>query len=326
MDAILCVDLGGTKVAYGVAEGPNCRSLVVMPVPPTYNGLLSQLRSMLARGFDCLAIATAGIVVNHRSIGESPNLHWLDGKNLADEIEVGLGARCWIANDMEAAATAELRFGELNGVRCGLVECISTGWGGCTAFNLHRREYVIPGEPGHVMTMGDLSLCGCGRRGCAEARFSGAAVRTRLYREFGNQIPPRKDPCAFLDEQAALGQDWAIELYREIATGIGLGWANSLNRNSWIEKIVYTGTFAINGMRFMESRIREMLDLYAKFPSHKQIPVVHSKLWPFGGLVGAAVIFRERNDSCPKERNFIHDPCRFPKEAHFFEAVRRFRL
>jgi len=294
VDRCLTVDVGGSKVAVALVIDGQARSIEEYPTPASYEEFSSHLKRIVQSS--CVqgtAIATAGIVNNHRTVIQSPNVQWLNGLHLAHLTEQLTYRRCWVVNDLEAVTMAELRFGALRDVQCGIVESLSTGWGGCTGLRLNDRDYVIPGEPGHVNVGTHSYVCGCGQIGCAEAAFSGGAVRRRIRERFGIRLSDSEDPCSFLDREADTGAEWALQLYDEVATGIGYGWANALNRNSWIKKIIYTGTFAVRGMRYMRLRIEKTIREHTKFPHHKEISIGRSLLWPVGAHLGAAVLFMQ---------------------------------
>lgn len=298
MAKVFTVDGGGDKFAYASVENGKVIQIKTFSAPTSMDGLKEQVLKINADGlkkYDGIGFATAGVVQNHTTIVQSPNLHWLDNMNLREWALDVFGISCWVSNDIEAAGIGELREGELQGVRCGIIDTISTGLGGCTVIRIPgAKELVIPGEPGHMVNFGlQGPLCGCGKFGCNEARYSGGAVRRRVKQLFGDQIPSDMDPCRFLDQEADKGRPWALQLYKEVGEGIALGWVNTLNRNGWIEEIVYMGRFGVYGMKHMRPYIEEVIRIGAMFSNHKNIPIVQSRVWPNGAHIGVAAIFEE---------------------------------
>ena len=298
MAKVFTIDGGGDKFAYASVKNGKVILFKTFHSPTSIDGLKGQILKVAHGGlkkYDGMGIAIAGVVQNNETIIQSPNLHWLDTINLKEWSQNAFGIKCWVTNDLEAAGIGELKEGELQGVRCGIIDTISTGLGGCTIIRIPgAKEVVIPGEPGHMVNFGlQGPLCGCGKFGCNEARYSGGAIRRRVKQLFGDQIPSGMDPCRFLDQEADKGRPWALQLYKEVGEGIGLGWANTLNRNGWIEKIVYMGKFGVYGMKHMRPHIEEVIQIGAMFSHHKDISIVQSSLWPNGAHIGAAAIFEE---------------------------------
>ena len=299
MRSILTIDLGGTKASYAATRSSVVTVFENHVVPSSLNCFLEQIAALTAKyDFDGIAVAVPGVIVSNRTIVQTPNVPWLNNKSLADLLEERFARPSWLANDMEALALAELKYGALQEARCGLVQTISTGIGGCTCLRVGKAELVLPGEPGHSMFSLDGPACGCGRRGCVEAHFSGGAVRRLVSRSIGNAILGRMDPCAHLDTAADEGAGWALEIYKRVGIGLGIAWANALNQNSCVEKIVYAGTFAVRGMRFMRRHIGQSISERAMFPHHRTISIEQSALWPNGAHLGGAVLF-ERCEASP---------------------------
>jgi predicted NBD/HSP70 family sugar kinase len=302
--SLLTIDIGGTKAAFAVIHSNKVIQFQVRSSPSSVTALFEQLRSLFQRHqYDGISIAVAGVVRDHRAVIQSPNLPWLNRIPLALNVEEEFGCPCWLANDMEALGVAELKRGSLCDVRCGLVETISTGWGGCICMRIEGANIVITAEPGHVARSRHGPLCGCRRRGCNEALFSGGAIARDLRVRFGARIPRHIDPCAFLDCAAREKAPWALKLYAKLGREIGLEWANALNRNSWIEKIVFAGTFAVKGIEFLRRHIEAEIARCAVFPQHKSISIMQSSLWPYGAHFGAAMIF-ENCEKAPRTTCF----------------------
>ncbi len=298
MYRILTVDGGGDKFSYALVESGRVEPLGTLPSPSSLKGIREQILELMPgglKGCSGLGFAIAGVVRDYSLVVKSPNLLWLNNTNLREWIKKEFGISCLVLNDLEAAGIAELKEGELKGVRCGILDTISTGLGGCTLIRVPGcRELVIPGEPGHMVNFGlEGPLCGCGKFGCNEARYSGGTVRKKVQRLFGDRIPPGVDGCKFLDQEMEKGSAWALQLYKEVGEGIGIGWVNTLNRNAWIEKIVYMGKFGVNGMKYILPHIQEVIRIGAMFPNHKQIPIVRSSLWPDGAHLGAAFMVEQ---------------------------------
>ncbi|MGC5029867.1 ROK family protein [Micromonospora sp. DT229] len=134
---LLGIDFGGTKMAIGVGD-VNGRLLVSERLPTNAEqGAKQALTRALDRAREladgtggtlvAAGIASPGVVHDH-SIELAPNVPGWEQLRLADEVRAHLGvASVRVANDLNAAAYAELRLGALRGVDPGLVIGLGTG-------------------------------------------------------------------------------------------------------------------------------------------------------------------------------------------------------
>ncbi|MBI3910352.1 MAG: ROK family protein [Armatimonadetes bacterium] len=315
---VLAVDVGGTKVDAMVFAGdpgtprptllPETRQTFETPDQPPAQALgefQAWLRDVASQWeVDGWAMAVAGpLAEDHRQILTSPNIPFISHAR-PEEWDLGLLANrpFALANDLEAAAAGEVRWGRYGiADEYVILDTISTGWGG--AF-INRGE-VWPGEPGHNPYVPVDGLpCGCGRFGCYEAYFSGSAAARRVREHFlarGAPVPEDEDPNRRLADAAQAGELWALALLHEFGAGIGLGWAESLNRLSRLHRILYMGGFAVAMMPFMEPAIRASIRARSRFPRHWTAeglpiqPATYTQAEPFNPtLIGAAAVWMDR--------------------------------
>jgi glucokinase len=119
-----------------------------------------------------------------RTVRLSMHVPGWENMALADQLEREFGVPAAVANDGDAAALAEHRFGAGRGVRHMLYLTVSTGIGGGVIVDgrLHRGERAWAGEVGHMTLRPDGPPCPCGRNGCLESLASGLSV-ARAARE-----------------------------------------------------------------------------------------------------------------------------------------------
>lgn len=179
-----------------------------------------------------IAYSVAGVIDNkHRTTEISPNAHFLDGVPLAKVTKDKTGIKSFVFNDMEAAVT---------GMHVLLPEeryFMGITWSTGIGLRIWQRDEILSvAEGGHMVL--DPSpfapLCGCGKRGHAEAIIGGGAIERRVTAEIeaiGLKKPKNKRPCEFLDE-AYLGdysgkaKNWARDFYRRVIEGMGIFLAN----------------------------------------------------------------------------------------------------
>jgi predicted NBD/HSP70 family sugar kinase len=255
--------------------------------------------------FDKTHITAAGVFLKDGTVVESPNRPEAKGHNLLELFDT-------FCNDLIGAVLGECycEKGLIRFIKNGVFQTNGGGWGGVSI----REGVIYRGEPGHKYA-GDQYKdvkCGCGRKGCLEGVYSGGAIKKRVLKiakDAGVGVDENgdingSDPCAWLDYCAGCGQEWAVNLYEWIATGIGHAWADVLNDTEAIEIIGYMGTFAVYGMKFMKDTILRVMLEQSMFPIHQEairqqietgeeIILVGSKLWskecPINSFTGAAL-------------------------------------
>lgn len=210
--------------------------------------------------FDGVAFALAGEVADHRTIVKSSNQPFLNGVNLAELTSKQTALQTVVTNDMEAAGTGMIMmFPELP-----LFGAIT--WSGGLGFRLIVDGKIFgASEAGHMQTCSSMyaPICGCGRRGCAEAIVGGLAMNARILeatRKIGMAIPSDKSPDAFLDERYEHGDEWALITYNSLLHEIARFLAN-LQTTLHLPAIVWKGGVAkaILGKMNKEQDIREAM-------------------------------------------------------------------
>ncbi len=189
------IDLGGTKVLAAIVspkgrvvaraknltpdrEGPEA---VIAVVTETVRQAL-QKAEVKPDEVAGIGIGTPGLVDASTGIVRyAPNLAGWDEVPLGPALHKALGRPVIVGNDVDVSTFGEYAVGA--GAGCNSVVGIfpGTGIGGALILNgrLHTGMRGSASELGHIVLMADGPLCGCGRRGCAEA----LASRTALERD-----------------------------------------------------------------------------------------------------------------------------------------------
>ncbi len=200
MSFLLGLDIGGTKLAAGVAADDGrllSREVTPARTEEGAQGMIARLLAMGRRAIDASGVPPSAIDAVGVSCGgpldigtgvvrEPTNLPgWIDVPLVAllsDDLGGLLGGKpVYLENDANAAAMAEHRYGAGRGVTNLVYLTISTGIGGGVIID----DRVVEGERGNAAELGHMSLshdgwpCPCGSRGCLEAFASGTNIARR---------------------------------------------------------------------------------------------------------------------------------------------------
>jgi glucokinase len=186
------VDIGGTKIAIAAASRDGrILSHDIVPTHPAegVDSVLERLARAVENVVDAvgfktriagIGVAAPGPVDPHRGVAlNAVNLGWRDVP-LRDLLRAKLAitAPIMLANDVNAGALGEMRFGAARGVRDFGYLVVGTGLGGSAVLD----GKIISGVRGAAMEVGHVSIdlngrrCSCGLRGCVEMFVSGKGV------------------------------------------------------------------------------------------------------------------------------------------------------
>ena len=189
------IDLGGTKIEGAVLDPdrpaePIARVRVETESSRGYDHILRRIRSVvdeLATATSlpyptAIGVGTPGTTEPATGLLKNSNTVCLNGRPLAADLSVMLGAQCRLANDANCFALAEATLGAARGRDVVLGLIIGTGVG--SGIVVHGRVlqglHGIAGEWGHNPVCGETTPCYCGRAGCVETVISGPALE-RFY-------------------------------------------------------------------------------------------------------------------------------------------------
>jgi glucokinase len=195
---LLGIDIGGSKVALALADAQGrVRSRLRRPTEPSGDAradlarISADARRLVAEaGLASSDLAAVGVSAPgpvdplRGELVDPPNLPGWGRVPLRDWLREELGAPVEVANDANAAALAEWRYGAGRGFEDLLYLTMSTGVGGGLVLGgrLHAGALGNAGEIGHLPIEWDGEACACGLRGCLEAYVGGAAWTRRLRR------------------------------------------------------------------------------------------------------------------------------------------------
>ncbi|RKN04528.1 ROK family protein [Streptomyces radicis] len=318
-DAVLALDIGGTKLAAGVVTADGT-TLAFAQCP---SAVRDGPRAVLKRLFDLgrAVLGTAGAApgdLRGTGIGCGGPLDSTAGVLLAPPhlpgwkdvpivrlAEDAHGLPAVLDNDGTAGAAGEWRFGAGRGTRHLVYLTVSTGIGGGMVFDgrTYRGAAGNGGEPGHltVRSDGHRPCRSCGRTGCLEAYASGTSIAERARaavaeaRAHGVATAlADRDPLTAADVTAAVraGDGVATAVWEETLDALGTGLVSLVNVFE-PELVVLGGGVTRAGELLMEPLRRRVAER-AMGPAAATVRLTTAAGGDQAGVLGAAAIAFER--------------------------------
>jgi glucokinase len=205
-----------------------------------------------------------------------------------------------VYNDVNAVTWGEYVAGAGRGCRDLLAVYVGTGIGGGVIANgaLVEGATNCSGEIGHVkVAWGERARpCACGQRGCVEAYVGGEYVQRRVRAELAGGARSASVVLAggsvdavspgHVDQAAIDGDDWALDLWAELAPLLAIALGNSLAILN-PERLILGG-----GMLSRTPLLRDMvvaaMTISTPVAHMDAVVVVDAELGDDAGLVGSA--------------------------------------
>lgn len=317
---ILGLDIGGTKLAAGVAGDDGSllsREVIAARTEDGPDTMIDRLvamgrRVMTASGVPPSSIAATGVScggpldIRSGVVREPTNLPgWIDVPlvaRLTTDFADLLGDKpVYLENDANASALAEHRYGAGRGVRNLVYLTISTGIGGGVIVD----DRVMEGESGNAAEIGHMSLCHdgwecpCGSRGCLEAFASGTNIARRARERVARGEPstltalaPDAVTAREVAEAARAGDPLACAVWDETVAVLGAGVGSIINLFNPRLVILGGGVTAVGDQLVAPVR---RIALARAFPSvAAEADVVVAQLGADIGIVGAVAAAQGR--------------------------------
>lgn len=309
---ILGIDIGGTKLAIGLARSDG-RLLVEARRPSgTADGpdavigrVIEMARAAVAEAglalesVDRIGIACGGPLDPWRGVVRNAlnNPGWIDIP-LTERISMALGRPAYLDNDANAAALGEHRFGAGRGVANLVYLTVSTGVGG----GVVAGGRLLRGENGNAAELGHLSVdargraCHCGSIGCLETYASGTniAVRAREALATGDEPsslrerPADELSAADVSTAVAAGDPLATRLWDETMTLLGAGIASMIH--AFNPALVVLGGGVTNAGQLLFEPVRRSVAERTMPWLHEVVRIVPAELGERTGILGAVAI------------------------------------
>jgi glucokinase len=291
------IDIGGTNIKAGLVDDSGAvRDVRRIPsIVDDIDGLLKSLATLVAdfqkhAAIDALGIGIPGLRSTKTHLIEtSPNIPCIHNLNLELLLSKQLKLPVVSENDANAAAYGEWVAGAGRGLQFMAYLTIGTGLG-CGLIlsgGLYRGASGYAGEMGHVNVEAFGRPCACGSTGCFETRVSAPGL-IATARELG-----LNESSAEAIYNAAIGGNTAALATFEV-TGrfLGIACANLINLLN-LETIVIGGGVMASSDLLLRSAADEVRQR-AFEPAARICPIVQSQLRTDAGLIGAAMLARDR--------------------------------
>ena len=304
------IDVGGTKVAYGLFDDQN--RLVGRLQHPTdtladgpafSDALIEGMRALLAQSgvrpgdvFGAGICMPSFILYDEGYVCMTSAMANIRDFAMRDYLSARLDFPVLLDNDSNAAALAEYKYGAGRGSRHMIYMSASTGIGSGLILNgrLFRGSYGWAGESGHMLITPDEGVeCGCRNKGCFMSWASGRYMpeqirRLAAGRETIMDLGPELD-CVALNRACQAGDAVALEALERQAHYIAVCVFN-------IYQLLNVNLFVFGGglTHFGDAlfgRVRREFDRY----NHVDRPVEFrfAELKQDFGIIGAAELARE---------------------------------
>lgn len=154
---LLCFDMGGTAVKYGLWENEQITQTSSFLTPSTWAEMKSQFKAIadLYTDVDGIAMSSPGSVDSLngivKGISAIPYIHHFE---IVKELEMLFGKRVSIENDANCAALAELYYGVAKDLQNVAFFIIGTGIGGAISINkqIIKGANLFGGEIGYMLS------------------------------------------------------------------------------------------------------------------------------------------------------------------------------
>jgi glucokinase len=227
-----------------------------------------------------------------------PNLGWEDVPAGAI-FKQYLGAEVMVAQDSRLAAWAEYLLGAGRNYRSFICVAIGTGIGSGIIVDgkIFSGALNTAGEIGHSVFQKDGRLCACGNHGCLERYASGTGMIDRALAAYPEKFVNRPQQTETLFELAYAGDEDLLRLIRSMVEDLAIGIANAVSLLA-PQAVIISGGLCTHEELIVKP-LRELVDQhgYYAWTRKKQLRIEQAQLGPAAPMIGAALLYRARQDA-----------------------------
>lgn len=247
----------------------------------------------------------------------SNNIRW-ENVAILDILKKYVNVPMALANDADAAALAEVKFGAAKGRKNAILLTLGTGVGGGVILDGKIFTGSLQGgcELGHMVIVQGGKHCTCGRVGCLES-YASASALMKMARNAAEAHPdsllaqmcegdPAKIGGEMIFSAKKQGDQTAAEVVDEYEDYLSAGIANLVN--IFRPEAVILGGGVSAQKEYLTDAVQERVDRLCFGGSHGEIAkVVTSVMGNDAGLIGAACLEMEQAE--PSEILFLEPKC-----------------
>jgi N-acetylglucosamine kinase len=300
------IDLGGTKIEGAIVDAARPDRVVTRTRVPTeseggYTHVITRIVSVVeqleaatgGRRPAVIGIGTPGAIEPSTGTIKNSNTVCLNGRPLARDLSIALGAEARLANDANCFALAEATLGAAAGrdVVLGLILGTGVGGGIVVGGRVLHGHHGIAGEWGHNPMREEDSPCYCGRRGCVETVIAGPALE-----RFHESLASRRLTLRDIAARAESGDAAAAATLGRLTAKFGEAIAAVINILD-PDAIVIGGGVGNIG-RLYESETREAIRRHL-FNAELRTELLRPTLGDSAGVFGAAMLSAETASRAP---------------------------
>ena len=312
--AYIGIDLGGTNIQGGVvdsdgkviandrvktkAEGGE--DVVIKRIAKLVESLCEKAECT-TKDITALGIGAPGAInIEKGVVIEAVNLRWNDYP-LASELKKELGIPVVVDNDVNVGTWGEYKAGAGKGFSDMLGIFVGTGIGGGLIINgdLYHGVNMTAGEIGHTIIRGDAPL--------GQRTLEDLASRRNVVNQLGQLIEANhssmiteltggdmsKVRSKILSEAFKKGDELTVSVIGQAAHYLGVSIANVVTLLS-LPCVVVGGGLTEALENDWITLIREVYEEYVFPPDHSKCKIVASKLGDDAGIIGAALLAKQR--------------------------------
>ncbi len=188
-----------TIAATGLEGDMHDERIVRFPTPQTYDELIAEIvkhsKQLIPRrdksGTLAMGLSVPALIDRRQQqVLLSSNLHFLDGRFLASDLQKRLGFRTILLHDTDALCLGQRTFGAARGMDDFALVDATAGFGGAMMIGgqLLSGHSGMAGEIGHITVEPNGRLCGCGNIGCLETVGNDTALAARISEKLGKPV------------------------------------------------------------------------------------------------------------------------------------------
>ncbi len=279
----LGIDVGGTKIRGAYFQQKEVVLTPRLATPAGYGEFLELLAGLVAEASRAgepirrLAVGVPGTCTERRATWV-PNLPYLSGRDLADDLRGRLGISVMLANDAQLALLGEIWRGVARDRQSAALMSVGTGVGGA----LMLGGKIVRGAHGSAGAFGWLNLdyrqAPDPEHGYLELRASGSALE-----ELGRQLAPPRSSYELV-AKAREGAPAEARMVAETGALLGMAFASIASLFD-PEILIFAGGLA-TAFDLFAPVLREQLRRYGS-PSVRETPVLAAQLGADAAAYGA---------------------------------------